>query len=249
MNPLYDYIKGVRITEGMASQGIRLYDTGAEEEKKGHRGKTPTTIPEEDLEQIQSEGEVATSPKGDHGGNATAPSVVVESPKETKVHKMEESPEMSRMAAATCTLPRTGRVPHLYEDISLLMTELPQGERPVSNIEGEKKKPIGITRTSSDKEGKKQEQKSATLLHPSVVQRRLRTCDSKSYSVSPRLGKRILQQRRSRTISSMDDTETVKRKQKPIKAADNMKVCVCVCVCVCVGGWVGGWVGVTVHLP
>ena len=243
MNPLYDYIKGVRISEGMASQGIRLYDTAAEEEKRGHRGKTPNTILEEDLEQLQSESELATSLKGNHGGYATAPNVMVESPKEPNLPELEESAEMSRMAAATCTLPRTGRKAHLYEDISLLTMELPQGERPVSNIEGEKKV-VTITRTSSDKETKKPELRSATVSYQSVVPRRLRTGDITSHSVSPRLGKRILQQRRSRTISSMDDTETVKRKQKPIKAADNMKVCVCVCVCdgkscVCV----------TVHLP
>ncbi len=42
---------------------------------------------------------------------------------------------------------------------------------------------------------------------------------------SPRIGKRELQQqRRSRTIGSLDDTETVKKKQKPVRASDELKV-------------------------
>ena len=43
---------------------------------------------------------------------------------------------------------------------------------------------------------------------------------------SPRIGKRELQQqRRSRTIGSLDDTETVKKKQTPVRASDELKVC------------------------
>ena len=34
----------------------------------------------------------------------------------------------------------------------------------------------------------------------------------------------MLHQRRSRTIASLDDLAVTKRKQKPLKAADNMKV-------------------------
>ncbi len=42
---------------------------------------------------------------------------------------------------------------------------------------------------------------------------------------SPRIGKRELQQqRRSRTIGSLDDTETIKKKQKPVRASDELKV-------------------------
>lgn len=42
--------------------------------------------------------------------------------------------------------------------------------------------------------------------------------------VSPRLGKReILQQRRSR-VAAHDDTEAMKTKQRPIRAADALKV-------------------------
>ena len=43
--------------------------------------------------------------------------------------------------------------------------------------------------------------------------------------VSPRLGKRqIVQQRRSRTLHVHDDSETLKAKQRPVKAADALKV-------------------------
>ena len=42
---------------------------------------------------------------------------------------------------------------------------------------------------------------------------------------SPRIGKRELQQqRRSRTMASLDDTVTIK-KQKPMRASDELKVC------------------------
>ena len=56
--------------------------------------------------------------------------------------------------------------------------------------------------------------------------------------VSPRIGKRELQQhqRRSRTINSLDDSATEKRKQRSMRAGDSLKVCMYVCldsVCTC----------------
>ena len=77
----------------------------------------------------------------------------------------------------------------------------------------------------SEKQGANPENKSMTLTSLSV--RRLRTCEKPDLlAASPRLGKRELQQRRSRTLACMDDTETVKRKQRPmtIKGRDELKV-------------------------
>jgi len=238
LNPLYDYIKGVKISEGMGSQDFRLYESMAHDQKKNHRsGKHPSVIAEEESEQSQSEHEPSTSPKENVGGMAlpaAAMPVIVEPQKEAMVLvQPEDTQEMSVSAAAMCTLPRT-RKPHLYEDITTIQQQLTQSERPVSSIDegGKAARVASVKRTSSDREGKKPDLKSATLTYEPVALRRFRMTENKTSasSISPRLGKRVLQQRRSKTMTSMDDTETVKRRQKPMRVADNMKVWGGICV-------------------
>ena len=252
LNPLYDYIKGVKISEGMGSQDFRLYEVMAHERKKNRRsGKPPSVIAEEESEQSQSEHEPSTSPREENVGGMAIPAAtiptIVEPPNEPMV--LVEPEEMSVSAAAMCTLPRTLK-PHLYEDIVAIQAQLSQNERPVSSIEegGKPARVASVTRTSSDREGKKADLRSATMTYESVALRRFRMTENKSSvsSISPRLGKRVLQQRRSKTVASMDDTETVKRKQKPMRVADNMKVYMCVCVCVVGGGGGGGGGGVCI---
>lgn len=232
LNPLYDYIKGMRITESISSQntGIKLYSAttmlNPENKNDTPRGngslklkKPPSVILEE------SESETGSPQHGD-----TVPLITHSSP-------TEEGPEKQPMIyvpPGSSNLSRPPRRTHLYEEVELTPC-LPQVKSEADLIQ-----PPPILKKMEGGEGMGTRSTTIAALSNPVV-RRLQTLDApqeRSGSISPRLGKRQLQQRRSRTIGCMDDTEAITRKQKPIRAADTMKVecdilflCTCVHVC------------------
>ena len=216
LNPLYDYIRGIKISESISStQDIKLYDfTPATRKSPGDytpAKESPLTMkPPSVIIEEESEREQTVSPKVNSVSPASPPPAT-ERPNWVK-------PEKVYITAASCTLPRV-RKAHTYEEIQAL-------ERPVSEINAEG---MGRVIGGSVKQKARDSQvmfelKSATLATPVV--RRIRSLENKQESViSPRLGKRPLQhQRRSRTVGCVDDTEAMRRKQKPMRVSDNMKV-------------------------
>ena len=225
LNPLYDYIKGMRITESITSQntGIKLYsattmlspENSKNETPKGNGSlklkKPPSVILEE------SESEVGSPQHGD-----TVPLIMHSSPMEEGVERQP----MIYVPPGSSNLSRPPRRAHLYEEVELTTQRLPLVKSEADLIQ-----PPPILKKMEGSEGMGTRSTTLAALSNPVV-RRLQTLDApqeRSGSISPRLGKRQLQQRRSRTIGCMDDTEAITRKQKPIRAADTMKVSVCVC--------------------
>ena len=230
LNPLYDFTKGVKTSQSMVAQDIRLYDVGTaaakdtsvDSETPPKKTKPPSVIIEES-EQSETESEVVS------------PTELQRSDDFQMVQQMTGNldPEKFYLTAASCTLPRA-KTPHTYEDINLLRQKPIPPPRPRSGEVTEKdKESLKRENSKLDHERKRQdmeeftaELKSATLASLNV--RRLRSWDTKTGEIapSPRLGKRQLQQRRSRTVGSMDDTEAIKRKQRPttVKGPDNLKV-------------------------
>lgn len=221
LNPLYDYIKGVKI-----SDGVKLYDVTparpsqlANSHQAGQTSSAnkPTVIVEE-VEDSPSEHELSGSPKkqdlkaepskssgsGSGGGGN-------ESKGEFEMIKTENETHLGGIS----TLPRPSRRPHAYEDV---MMESPKIDRHASEL--------NITRnTSKTLRGVESESSISTISTRTLGNPFNRKLRATELGVSPRLGKRELQlQRRSRTtIGSVDDTETLKHKQRPMKAMDNMK--------------------------
>ena len=217
LNPIYDFIKGIKISESISSQDIKLYDvTPAARKASSEEGgnavakdspltmKPPSIILEEEPEQDQT-----VSPKPDDVSPSPA---AADKPNWVK-------PEKVYITAASCTMPRM-RKQHLYEEVMAVVV------RPVSELNAEPGERVagGSMKEKASDSKVIFDLKSATLATPVV--RRIRSLEDKPGSVvSPRLGKRpLLHQRRSRTVGCMDDTEAMRRKQKPMRVSDNMKV-------------------------
>ena len=235
LNPLYDLIKSMKISESISSQekGIKFYSTSAPDNGGKKMKKLPSVIFEES--EVNTKQESTTVPVITHS-----------------VHDMDgeegdgEGDEGDRIPMiipenkSSGHLPRAPRRQHNYEEVAIprLMeartTSIAGLIQPPPIVKKTKETATGSSATLGPMGSGKIEllrgNKSSstatlsTLTNPAV--RRLQTLESpqeRSGSVSPRLGKRELQ-RRSRTISCMDDTEAVARKQKPLRAADMMKV-------------------------
>ena len=121
-------------------------------------------------------------------------------------------------------VPRAQRRLHDYEEVSFNNPPRLSDVKSTSTA-GLFAPPSDVKKQDSPTLGGSRSAGLAGLSNPAV--RRLQTLHTPlkdgTGSISPRLGKRELQ-RRSRTISCMDDTEAVTRKQRPLRAADTMKV-------------------------
>ena len=218
LNPLYDYIKGYKISES-----VKLYDSPS---------KLLQSAKASDLHRKLSDGGELG------GGRAPAPSIIVEEESEPSSREQTCSPSESQgegdddskcdleIPHETSTLPRTRR-PHVYEEISF-MDRCPEEERPASEM-GMVEKLKLASKLKNRSLYEKDTQKGA-LSHligradTSPIQHRKKIMEKPG--VSPRIGKReLLQQRRSRTINSLDDSATEKRKQRSMRAGDSLKVC------------------------
>ena len=223
LNPLYDYIKGYKISES-----VKLYDSPS---------KLLQSTNASDLNRKSAPGECM--------GRPPAPSIIVEeesevssreqtcSPSESQGEGDEDTKSELELPHETSTLPRMRR-PHVYEEISFADLP-PEEERPSSEMGMVEK--LKMKRALYEKEQKKAELKSTAFLigrsDTSPIQRRKHIKVLEKAGVSPRIGKReLLQQRRSRTINSLDDTATEKRKQKSMRAGDALKVqCITLICC------------------
>ena len=241
LNPLYDLIRGMKISESISFQegGIKLYSAGVPDAESRKMKKMPSTIFEE---------AETTSPRRTSGTDAAAMNVPVithtlheeESAREEEEGEGDRIPMIIPDHKSSSALSRAPRRQHNYEEVALaprnkveMTTSIAGLIQPPPVVRKMKENSVGTSATLGPKMGGGGASL-AGLTNPAV--RRLQTLEApqeRSGSVSPRLGKRELQ-RRSRTVSCVDDTEAVARKQKPLREADMMKVCVCVCVCVCV---------------
>ena len=225
LNPLYDYIKGYKISES-----VKLYDSPSKLLKSANAS---------DIHRKSAEGGELGG-----GGRAPAPSIIVEEESEPSSREQTCSPSESQgegeeegegegedeqkceleIPHETSTLPRARR-PHLYEEISFA-DRSPEEERPASEMGMVEKLKLAAKKNRTLYE--KDVQKGGALAHligrsdTSPIQHRKKM---EKAGVSPRIGKReLLQQRRSRTINSLDDSATEKRKQKSMRAGDSLKV-------------------------
>ena len=214
LNPLYDYIKGYKISES-----VKLYDSPSKLLKSANAS---------DLHR-------KSAPVGERGSRLAPPSIIVEEESESSSREQTCSPSESQgeedtkseleVPTETSTLPRMRR-PHVYEEISF--ADLPSEEERPSSEMGMVEK-LKQRRKELEKEQQKAELKSASLLlgrsDTSPVQRRRNIRALEKAGVSPRIGKRELQQqRRSRTIASLDDSAANPRKPQSMKAGDSLKV-------------------------
>ena len=225
LNPLYDYIKGYKISES-----VKLYDSPSKLLKSANAS---------DLHRKSAEGGELGG-----GGRAPAPSIIVEEESEPSSREQTCSPSESQgegegddeqkceleIPHETSTLPRTRR-PHLYEEISFA-DRGSEEERPASEMGMVEKLKLAAKKNRSLYE-KDVQKGGGALAHligrsdTSPIQHRKK----EKVGVSPRIGKReLLQQRRSRTINSLDDSATEKRRQKSMRAGDSLKVCRIMCV-------------------
>ena len=215
LNPLYNYIKDYKVSES-----VKLYDSPS---------KLLQSVNASDLNRKSAP--VIRPP---------APSIIVEEESETSSREQTCSPSESQgegdedtkseleMPRETSTLPRMKR-PHVYEEISFADLP-PEEERPSSEMGMVEK--LKMRRTMYEKEQQKTGMTKSTSLmigrsDTSPVQRKknIKALEKAGVS-SPRIGKReLLQQRRSRTIHSVDDSATEKRKQRSMRAGDSLKVC------------------------
>ena len=259
LNPLYDYIRGMKISESFSSQdkGIKLYSTGPPVTPRGNAnavgssGKKMKKVPSVILEESESDTASVTSPK--HGDMVPLITHSLPEGEEEREGEGEEGEgegegegeweegtiPMIIPANKTSSLPRAPRRQHNYEDVFLNIPRLSDKNTtstagliaPPPILKKNKSATLAVSDTSSGGGGGGGgvggKLSLASLSNPAV--RRLQTLNvtqERSGSVSPRLGKRQLQ-RRSRTIGCMDDTEAVTRKQRPLRAADTMKVSSC----------------------
>ena len=226
LNPLYDLIKGMKISESMSSQdkGIKLYSTSAPSDSGSRKKlkKLPSVIFEER----------ETSPK--YTGTDAVPAIThsLHEVEEEQRDEAEEEGDRIPMIIPenrALNLPRAPRRQHNYEEVNFAAEPV---DVKTTSIAGLIQPPPQVTRKSATLGTTKGVagggggggKSSLTLANPVV--HRLQTLEApqeRSASVSPRLGKRQLQ-RRSQTVSCVDDTEAITRKQKSLRAADMMKV-------------------------
>ena len=200
LNPLYDYFKGAKFTQKMASLDYVLYET-PQEDSTSSRVTSPLIQKEEGVlppggeEEEEEEGveSIASHEGGEEVATTTEPVAV-------------DGEALIPEATPHNTLPRPPKRSHMYEDVSLSSNHV---DRPHSYVGG--------VRHQSD---------GATSLGVEQVTMRHAEATPTVPIANPHIGKRqiMLNQRRSRTIGTLDDIATTKRKQKPLKAADNMKV-------------------------
>ncbi len=240
LNPLYDYIKGVKVLDSVTLD-LRLYDMrnaeGAQSSSTPKKKPPSVIVEESELSEVES----VASLKDLERSGSTASSYSQDSFPEaspshrgyTSYHGREKIRQEDPLESASQTLPRLRRPQHAYEDVQF---ESQPYERPASQADirdrvglGEKglqrRTLHGSLQVVPDASDSPHGSKSMTMTSLNV--RRLKTWDKPAALViSPRLGKRELQQRRSRTLACMDDTETVKRKQRAIsvKGLDELKV-------------------------
>jgi hypothetical protein len=229
LNPLYDYIKGYKISES-----VKLYDSPS---------KLLKSAKASDLHRKSAEGGEVGG-----GGRPPAPSIIVEEESEPSSREQTCSPSESQgegegegegegddkceleIPLETSTLPRARR-PHLYEEISFADRGAEE-ERPASEMGMVEKLKLAAKKNRSLYEKDVQKGALAHLIgraDTSPIQHRKKIMEKAG--VSPRIGKRELQQqRRSRTINSLDDSATEKRKQKSMRAGDSLKVCLSICL-------------------
>lgn len=218
LNPLYDYIRGFKI-----SDGVKLYDTpskllesanasdltGGHQERTSFKG-TPSVIVEEESEYGQSSREQTCSPL------------------DSSLYSPPNSRPTSSFNEVTTSISPTRRRPHLYEEVNLdtisqkyetKETKEPTKPSGVDILKMLQQKRSGMAVGSVKIEGGT---RSATLNLGHLESGAFRSQEKPGRS--PRIGKRELLQRRSRTLASFDDTEAVKKKQRPIRASDELKV-------------------------
>ena len=233
----------MKITESISSQerGIKLYSVTDTDPAKKMK-KMPSTIFEEQ----------ETSPKRKSETDTGGPvPIITHTPADQELEdEREMSPEgegdripmIIPEHKTSGALPRAPRRQHNYEEVALAPRS--KGDAMTTSIAGLIQPPPVVRKMKENSTASTSSGGSATLgakiggaggggggksslaalTNPAV--RRLQTLESpqeRSGSVSPRLGKRELQ-RRSRTVSSIDDTEAIARKQKPLREADMMKV-------------------------
>ena len=211
LNPLYDYIKGIKI-----SDDVKLYDVPSiatvshEAPPPAPPTKPPSIILEED-----SDHESVTSPKEEE-----APITIPE--KVRRESQEDDNPErifLVGSSGSTGSLPRRPRQ-HIYEDV--LAEDVSRSQYDLSSEKRRSKGSSGSPPSFSP-------ERSSTLEIPSVRRYRSESRET-THAISPRLGKRQLAlQRRSRSLGAgmaLDDsvTEAVKKKQRPMRVGDNMKV-------------------------
>ena len=209
---------------------MKLYSASVPDGDTKKMKKFPSTIFEES----------ETSPKHGSETNAGVP-VITHTFPEADEENGEDGDKIPMIIPEhkSSKLPKAPRRQHTYEEVALA----PRATEPMTTSIAGLIQPPPVVRKMKENAtvgggGGGVGSGSATMGPPigggavtgggksSLAVRRLQTLEApqeRSASVSPRLGKRELQ-RRSRTISCMDDTEAVTRKQKPLRAADMMKV-------------------------
>ena len=227
LNPLYDYIKGYKISES-----VKLYDSPSKLLKSTNAS---------DLHRKSADG----GELGGGGGRVSAPSIIVEEESEPSSREQTCSPSESQgegegdddeekceleIPHETSTLPRARR-PHLYEEISFADRGAEE-ERPASEMGMVEKLKLASKKNKSLYEKEAQKGALAHLIGRSDTSPTQHRKRMEKAGVSPRIGKRELlqHQRRSRTINSLDDSATEKRKQRSMRAGDSLKVCMYVCM-------------------
>lgn len=220
LNPLYDYIKGYKISES-----VKLYDSPSKLLKSTNAS---------DLHRKSADG----GELGGGGGRVSAPSIIVEEESEPSSREQTCSPSESQgegegdddeekceleIPHETSTLPRARR-PHLYEEISFADRGAEE-ERPASEMGMVEKLKLASKKNKSLYEKEAQKGALAHLIGRSDTSPTQHRKRMEKAGVSPRIGKRELlqHQRRSRTINSLDDSATEKRKQRSMRAGDSLK--------------------------
>ena len=236
LNPLYDLIKGMKITESISSQdkGIRLYSTDTSSDAEKSKPVASSMKKLKKLPSVIFEESEIISPQ-----HTAAVPVITNTDVEEKENEEvgedegeeeggDEGDKIPMIIPDNIGLPRAQRRLHDYEEVGF--NNQPQFSDTKSTSTAGLFAPSSpdVKKHDSPTLGGTRSAGLAGLSNPAV--RRLQTLQTLqapsrdgTVSISPRLGKRELQ-RRSRTISCMDDTEAVTRKQRPLRAADTMKV-------------------------
>lgn len=221
LNPLYDYIKGFKI-----SDGVKLYDTPSkltqsinasdvakdgQQQRSNYKSTTSVIVEETELE-----------------GNRPFSREDTYSPSESSAYSPTDSRPSSSFNNTTNTISPMAysRKPHLYEEMNVLSHIETEKKESVKPPEADLMKLLRHKQSdtgASEPLNKSNNTRAATLNLGHMESSSFRA--QEKHGRSPRIGKRELQQqRRSRTLASLDDTEAVKIKQKPVRASDELKV-------------------------
>lgn len=252
LNPLYDYFKGAKFTQKMASLDYVLYENPQEDHI------TPTTSTSSVTPTSSTSSPLIQTEEGEEGGGGREPSFVpyggtlagndlleeeCEGDETSLVSQqmtdsgmllsLERAGEVGDAvlsfseATPQSTLPRPPRRSHMYEDVSVTGSGAKGDGRPRSYVSGTRHQSDVVSSSSSSHQQDKADQ--VTLRYPEANPLAGGVVGGGGGGPTPiasvHIGKRqiMLNQRRSRTLGSLDDLAATRRKQKPIKAADNMK--------------------------